>query len=430
MSCWRLLSIALFLALLVGSGGAAGAHDLQQSSGAGCTNLDTAYDPDCDVDRSGKIDVQDLTLVAFHWGQEGVWTGPAVDGWSLTGNAGTDPTTHFLGTTDNVALEIRVNNQRALRIEPASDTAGDFSPNLIGGYQGNSVTSDQIGSTIGGGGRIAAANLVTASFATIGGGENNTASGRAATVGGGNGKIASGDLATVAGGSNNRAGEKFATVGGGIANEASGAHAVVPGGLGNTAAGDYSFAAGRRAKIDAAYDGAFLFADSQDFDFPSADANEFAVRATGGVRFILGIDNNGAPTWTCSVANGRSWSCSSDRNLKENLVAVDGRQVLERLTQVPVFTWNAKGQDPTVRHMGPMAQDFYAAFKLSADDTQIGTMDVDGVTLAAIRGLYQTVQQQQAQIGALQQQNADLEARLAALERAVGANGAPASAGQ
>ena len=98
--------ITLCLLLLVGSGKAAGAHGSQQAGSVGCTNLNTAYDPDCDVDRSGKIDVRDLTLVAFHWGQEGVWTGPAGDGWSLTGNPGTDPATNFLGTTDNVAFEL------------------------------------------------------------------------------------------------------------------------------------------------------------------------------------------------------------------------------------------------------------------------------------------------------------------------------------
>jgi len=256
----KVAGIMLCLLLLVGAGGAAGAHNLRQSGSAGCTNLDTAYAPDCDVDRSGKIDVQDLTLVAFHWGQEGVWTGPAVDGWSLTGNAGTDPTTDFLGTTDNVAFEIRVNNQRALRIEPASDATFGFSPNLIGGYSGNSLGAGVVGATVAGGGRSAAANQGTADFGSVGGGEANSATNRAATVAGGQTNRASGFGATVGGGSNNVAGSsQYATVGGGIANIASGEHATigggiantasgnratVPGGQNNTAGGDYSFAAG------------------------------------------------------------------------------------------------------------------------------------------------------------------------------------------
>ncbi len=67
--------------------------------------------------------------------------------WQLTGNSGTNPSTNFLGTTDNQALELRVNNARALRLEPNAT-----SPNLIGGYSGNSVTSGAYGATIGGGG--------------------------------------------------------------------------------------------------------------------------------------------------------------------------------------------------------------------------------------------------------------------------------------
>lgn len=62
--------------------------------------------------------------------------------------------------------------------------------------------------------------------------------------------------------------------------------ATIPGGGYNLAAGDYSFAAGRRAKAN--HPGAFVWADSQDADFPSARNNEFAVRASGGVRLETG----------------------------------------------------------------------------------------------------------------------------------------------
>ncbi|MEA3336764.1 MAG: hypothetical protein U9R25_12690 [Chloroflexota bacterium] len=72
-----------------------------------------------------------------------------VNAWSLTGNTGTTSGTHFLGTSDNQALELCVNNQRVLRLEPDVD-----SPNLIGGHSGNSVAADIIGATIGGGGQV------------------------------------------------------------------------------------------------------------------------------------------------------------------------------------------------------------------------------------------------------------------------------------
>ena len=70
------------------------------------------------------------------------------DAWLLTGNAGTTPGTNFLGTADNQALELKVNRARALRLEPNAT-----SPNLIGGYKDNSVTSGAWGATIGGGGK-------------------------------------------------------------------------------------------------------------------------------------------------------------------------------------------------------------------------------------------------------------------------------------
>jgi hypothetical protein len=113
---------------------------------------------------------------------------------------------------------------------------------------------------------------------------------------------------------------------------------------------------------------------------------------------------------------------------------VDPQQILVKLAQVPVSTWNYISQDPAIRHMGPMAQDFYAAFGVGEDDKHITTVDADGVALAAIQGLYAENQDlkaqnadQQQQIDALQAENADLDARLTALEQAA-AGGKPALA--
>jgi trimeric autotransporter adhesin len=54
-----------------------------------------------------------------------------------------------------------------------------------------------------------------------------------------------------------------------------------------------------------------------------------------------------------------------------------------------IATWNWKSQDASIRHMGPMAQDFHAAFGLGETDKGISTMDADGVALAAIQGMHQ-----------------------------------------
>ncbi len=204
------------------------------------------------------------------------------------------------------------------------------SPNIIGGYSGNSVTAGVVGATIGGGGSDGLTNVVTDSFSTVGGGRaniagkwgatiaggvENKAPGESSTIGGGNGNtasayvatvsggganIASADGATVGGGMHNNSSGGQATIGGGVYNTASGDAATVPGGVKNTAQGDYSFAAGYRAK--AIHQGAFVWADSStDTDFASTAANQFAVRATGGVSFTTGSTTdflvNGNTVW-------------------------------------------------------------------------------------------------------------------------------------
>ena len=376
-----------------------------------------AYDPACDVNHDGAINVLDIQLAAGHWNQTGAFTS---DSWLLTGNSGTSPAVNFLGTTDNQALEIKANGQRALRVEP---TIGP--PNLIGGVSTNNVTVGVYGATISGGGASAYPNRVTDHWGTVGGGEENQAGNGTgslsdaewATVAGGYGNAASAWYATVAGGGGNTAEGQYSTVGGGIANLASGTHsvvsggtnnsaggtdAVVPGGYLNSAAGSYSFAAGRRAKANNT--GAFVLADSNDFDLSPGVNNAFTARFTGGARFILGINGTGTATWLCAVYNGGSWGCSSDRNVKENFQPVDGKAILAKLADLPITTWNAIGTDPQVRRMGPMAQDFYAAFGLGDSDKVITTGDLDGVALAGIQGLYEITQEKDAQLAAQQRQ--------------------------
>ena len=389
-----------------------------------------------------------------------------------------------LGTTDNFALNIQVNSVRIMRLDPADG----ISPNVIGGHPTNYVTPGVRGATISGGGVLPAGepewnfegpNRVTDIYGTIGGGYNNLAGNDGgtvadqafATVGGGFGNraegfastIAGGDISTatgnwsvvggginnlssgfqaptVAGGAGNHATESWATVGGGESNRSTGQYASVPGGRGNIASGQYSFAAGRRAKSQTAdatpvpHNGAFVWADSSDFDFNSSAANQFAVRATGGVRLVLGVDGTGAADWTCAVADGGSWACSSDRNLKQNLRKLEGQEVLSRVAAMPIYAWNPKGQNSHLLHYGPTAQDFYAAFGLGDSPLRIAQQDADGVALAAIQGINEKLDQREAalrreidaksaEVADLRRQIAELrstqQAEVAALRRAV-----------
>ena len=94
--------------------------------------------------------------------------------------------------------------------------------------------------------------------------------------------------------------------------------------------------------------------------------------------------------------------------------------VLARLAGIPILTWNYKADSAAVRHMGPMAQDFYAAFGLGDTDKAIFSVDAQGVVFAAVQTLYEMSLEKDAEIAALQQQVADLSARLAALEKRLG----------
>jgi len=270
-------------------------------------------------------------------------------------------------------------------------------------------------STIGGGnGNRAGANAAQTG-STVAGGEQNQAINTDATVGGGTLNIASGLYSSVAGGQSNTASNTGSTVGGGTSNVASGQWSSVPGGNSNTASGDYSFAAGRQAK--ATHLGSLIFADSSAFNFNSAAANEFAVRAVGGARVVTAIDGAGTPTAGVTIAaGGGSWSSLSDRAAKKDLTVVNADEVLARLVAMPVYTWRYKTEVSGALHMGPTAQDFHAAFGLGDSDTRITTVDADGVALAAIKALYAKLERSEVTLAEQDAELAALEGRLASME--------------
>jgi hypothetical protein len=314
-------------------------------------------------------------------------------GWILTGNAGTTPGNHFLGTTDDRALEVRVNNIRALRIEPQS-----YSPNMIGGGALNYVVGGVHGAVIGGGGNVVP-NRVTDHYGTVGGGYDNLA--------GDDNTLTEKYAATVAGGYGNRAGGSHSAVGGGFFNAASGEKGTVPGGELNTAAGDYSFASGRRAKANNI--GVFAWADGTDADFPVSVDHRFGARATGGVYFYT---NTSLTSGSYLAAGSGTWTNVSDRNAKTDFAHWDSRDVLRKVAAMPLTSWRYKGEDESIRHFGPMAQDFHAAFGLGDSDKGITTIDADGIAFAAIQGLSDVVKEKDAEI-------AELRKRLIALEGTV-----------
>jgi hypothetical protein len=164
--------------------------------------------------------------------------------WLLTGNAYTSPGINFLGTTDNQALELRVNQSRALRLEPR-----ETSPNLIAGYDGNNVDATTSGATIGGGGRDLATNQAYGNYSTVDGGAGNSAAGYASAVGGGEGNVADGNYTVVGGGSSNLASRDYTVVGGGGFNQAGAAYATVGGGASNVVSDTFATIGGGQGNV-------------------------------------------------------------------------------------------------------------------------------------------------------------------------------------
>jgi hypothetical protein len=299
-------------------------------------------------------------------------------GWSnIAGSSGTPPgdqtSNTVAGGFDNIAtggFEATVNGGFLNRATASYAT--------VGGGQNNAASANS--ATIAGGGGNRASFLA----ATVGGGQGNTASNNSAFVGGGDQNTASGPYSSVTGGQGNSATQWFASIGGGRNNLAEGLFSTIPGGDENVASGDYSFAAGRRAKIAPNHHGSFVWAGNGTTQVPSLGVDSFVVQASGGAWFYS------HPNLSSGVRldpGAGAWSNLSDRASKTGFASVDAEAVLDKLLALPILEWSYKTENPSVRHVGPTAQDFRAAFGLGSDDTTISTVDLDGIALVAIQAL-------------------------------------------
>jgi hypothetical protein len=256
---------------------------------------------------------------------------------------------------------------------------------MLGAGESNDITSAGFDAVIGGG----STNKVSAMYGVIAGGTNNKVSGEGGYIAAGGYNTVSGEGAVADGGFENTAGGNFATI---------------PGGYGNSAAGIYSFAAGVHAS--AVQNGTFVWSDGSNGDaiLSSTRAYQFLARAAGGFT----LWSNAAATVGATLAPGSgTWASASDRNMKTNIAGIDDAAVLDKVAALPISRWSYKSEHG-VRHVGPMAQDFYAAFKVGEDDKHITSIDEDGVALAAIKALH-------VENGALRTQEAASRAAIATL---------------
>ncbi|MFL6229406.1 MAG: tail fiber domain-containing protein [Pyrinomonadaceae bacterium] len=198
-----------------------------------------------------------------------------------------------------------------------------------------------------------------------------------------------------------------------------------------TADQDHTMAFGKFASNNG-FSGTFVWSDgsataSAD-TFKNTANNEFAARATGGFRFRTNLTG----TTGCNLPAGSGvFNCTSSRTTKENFTGVKGEDVLARLRGLPVSTWNYIDEGRQVRHIGPMAEDFYQTFGLGTNNISIGVQDLAGVSIAAVKALEArtanlqqsntqlsaTLQQRTGEVAHLRAQLDNVEQRLAALEQ-------------
>lgn len=107
-----------------------------------------------------------------------------------------------------------------------------------------------------------------------------------------------------------------------------------------------------------------------------------------------------------------SFTQLSSRTAKENFVEVAGDVLLERLAELPVWTWNYLHTSATDRHIGPVAEDFYASFGFGTTERTLSPGDVAGVALAATKALQNEIAERDAHIARLEERLARLEAAL------------------
>jgi hypothetical protein len=120
-----------------------------------------------------------------------------------------------------------------------------------------------------------------------------------------------------------------------------------------------------------------------------------------------------------AYSDGATWTNASDENLKENFENVDGGEILGLINELTVTRWNYKADDQAIKHIGPVAQDFYSLFGLGNDDKSISSIDPSGIALVAIKELSKENRARKEQIESYKSENDNLKSQLQSLQEKV-----------
>lgn len=327
------------------------------------------------------------------------------------GSSTTIPDTVFNG--DTRYLEIEVDGTTLSPRTQIVSSAYSMRVNTVDGADGGTITGDltvYLGTVKGLKGNFGSGNSVSGANAFASGNQCE-ASGNESSVCGGRSNIASGRQSTVGGGTYDTASGWWSTVSGGHTNRAHGDYSAVVGGRGSIADGDDSFVAGCRGR--AMHDGTIVLSANSTVTvtdtISTAGVEQLVMRADSGI-YITNAGGQAAYVTNrlintssgAYLTTGGTWTNSSDRNLKENFSPVSGAEILRKVSELPVTRWNYKTDGSEIAHIGPVSQDFHAAFGLGDNDKAIATVDADGIALAAIQELYRITQELQAKSARLE----------------------------
>jgi hypothetical protein len=121
---------------------------------------------------------------------------------------------------------------------------------------------------------------------------------------------------------------------------------------------------------------------------------------------------NGITLWNIDGYTSRWPSMPSSRVLKENFCPLDPEDILRKIDQLQVTRWNFKAETPSIKHIGPLSEDFYKIFKIGYADNKFAAIDTAGVSLAGVKALIDKAAAQQKQLDALENRVEALKSKL------------------
>ena len=99
-----------------------------------------------------------------------------------------------------------------------------------------------------------------------------------------------------------------------------------------------------------------------------------------------------------TALRGLRWGITGRHAQPYETDPVNGYEILETLAALPISKWSYLWDGQAVRHLGPMSQDFMAAFHLGDDERRINLIDANGVNMVAIQALYRRVVALEAEV--------------------------------